>query len=329
MCNACPPEVEVRSIAPICATRRYVPGLDGLRGIAVLLVILFHCKPEGPFGGGFLGVDLFFVLSAFLITSILVEEQERTGAICLSQFYWRRTLRLMPGLLFFLSTYAVVAPMILPGYPHLRDALVAELYVSNFAYVAGQFPIFIKHTWSLAAREQFYLLWPLMLMVLLRWRRPALLLAVAWAALTAMRFMTDDWIVYYYGFAHHGTGLVLGAILFFLVREGKVALRPFHALFAAGIMAMLAVNAQLGGSALAITVAEFASAVTWHRDCEPGFTTSPRHAAVSRAGQAFLRYLFMELPDFPSAPGNRQLRVNLCDYSSPFARAGEPILCDD
>ena len=261
MLNASLPIVEARSIAPAPAVRGYVPGLDGLRAIAVLLVILYHSDPDGPFGGGFIGVDLFFVLSAFLITSILVDQKEKTGSIRLGQFYWRRALRLTPALLFFLATYVVVAPMIWPGYPHLRDALIAGFYVSNFAYVAEQIPVYIVHTWSLAAEEQFYLLWPVMLLLLLRWKRPALLLGVIWTGLTAFRFTTDDWFAYYYDLARHGTGLVLGAILFFLLREGKLALSPIHAIFAAAIVAILSVNAQLGASAMAITVAEFASAI--------------------------------------------------------------------
>jgi peptidoglycan/LPS O-acetylase OafA/YrhL len=261
MCYASVPGAEPQTIAPPVATKRYIPGLDGLRAIAVMLVIAYHCEPQGLVQGGFIGVDLFFVLSAFLITSILVDEKERTGAIRLGRFYWRRMLRLMPALLLFLTTYAVIAPMIISEYPHLRDAAIAGLYISNFAFVAWQIPLFIKHTWSLAAEEQFYLLWPVILIMLLRTKRPMLLLGVVWVGLTAMRLAGDDWVVNYYGLAHHGTGLVLGAILFFLVRAGKFALRPVHALFAAALLAVTSLNAQLGAAALPISVAEFASAV--------------------------------------------------------------------
>ncbi len=261
MCLVSVPTAAAPTASPDPAARRYVPELDGLRAIAAVLVILFHSDREGPFQGGFIGVDIFFVLSAFLITSILVDEHDRTGTLRLGRFYWRRSLRLMPALLFFLAVYLALAPLFFPGYPHLRDALIAGLYVSNFAFVAAQIPPFISHTWSLAAEEQFYLLWPAMLLLLLRARRPLLVLGLAWAGLTLLRFATDNWIAYYYGLATHGTGLVLGAILFFLLREGKLELRPIQAWLAAGMLLILAFTAQMHVSALVITVAEFASAI--------------------------------------------------------------------
>ena len=262
MCLVIEPVSRVEPVPPPTAvTRRYVPELDGLRGIAVLLVMLFHADRDGPFQGGFIGVDVFFVLSAFLITSILVEEQERTGTMRLGRFYWRRALRLMPALLLFLAAYLAVAPFVFPGYPHLRDALIAGLYVSNFAFVAAQIPPFISHTWSLAAEEQFYLLWPLTLLFLLRFSRPVWILASVWAGLTLLRLGTENWIAYYYGLATHGTGLIMGAILYFLVRDGALSPRPVHALIAAAIIALLATTAQMHVSAIVITVAEFAAAI--------------------------------------------------------------------
>lgn len=261
MAVATTPAIQGDDSAPADAGRRYVPELDGLRAIAALLVILFHSDREGPFQGGFIGVDIFFVLSAFLITSILVDEHDRSGTVRLGRFYWRRTLRLMPALLFFLATYLALAPLIWPGHPHWRDALVAGLYVSNFAFAAAQIPPFISHSWSLAAEEQFYLLWPVILLLLLRLRQPLLALGAAWSGLTLLRLTSDNWIAYYYGLATHGTGLVLGAILFFLMRDLKLAFRPAHALIAGGMLAMLSATAQMEASALAITIAEFASAV--------------------------------------------------------------------
>lgn len=261
MCFATLNVTRAPALASSSEPRRYIAELDGLRAVAVLLVILFHADREGPFQGGFIGVDIFFVLSAFLITSILVGEHDKTGTLRLGQFYFRRAIRLMPALLFFLATYVALAPIFFPGYPHFRDALIAGLYVSNFAFVAAQIPPFISHTWSLAAEEQFYLLWPLMLLLLLRAPRPVWILGIAWAALTWLRFNTDDWITYYYGLATHGTGLVVGAGLFFLVRQGRLNVRPFHAVVAAGMLAVLAATAQMHASALVITVAEFSAAV--------------------------------------------------------------------
>ena len=241
--------------------RRYVPELDGLRAIAAVLVILFHTPPDGPFHGGFIGVDIFFVLSAFLITSILVDEQDRTGTLRLGQFYWRRSVRLMPALLLLLAVYLLVAPILKPDYPHWRDALIAGLYVSNYAYIAAQVPAALGHTWSLAAEEQFYLLWPVVVLFLLRTKRPVLILGAGWAGLSLLRLNTDNPLVAYYGLATHGTGLVLGATLFFLLREGKLTLRPFHAFVAIGILAVLSFEAQMALSPLPIAVAEFATAI--------------------------------------------------------------------
>src|ERR1044071_2906095 len=107
---------------------RYYPALDGLRALAAIAVVLFHCRVGGGefvFGSGFLGVDVFFVLSGFLIT-----QQLREGR-ALGEFYWRRALRLLPALLFFLGVYVAVAPLLWPGQPHGRDALFAGLYLSD------------------------------------------------------------------------------------------------------------------------------------------------------------------------------------------------------
>jgi len=160
-----------------------------------------------------------------------------------------------------LAAYLALGPIFWPGYPHARDALIATFYVSNYAFMAAHVPPFISHTWSLSAEEQFYLLWPITLLLLLRANRPVLALAVLWTALTALRFTTQDWVGYYYGLATHGTGLVLGAMLYFLARSGMLVLRPVHALVAGGLLAVLSISAQIHLSAQAITVAEFASAV--------------------------------------------------------------------
>ncbi|HTK58055.1 MAG TPA: acyltransferase [Sphingomicrobium sp.] len=254
------PSVTTASEPPSSA-RRYVPELDGLRAIAVLLVILFHSNPDGPFEGGWIGCDIFFVLSAFLITSILVEEREKTGRIRYGQFYWRRCIRLFPALIVFLAAYVAVAPIFLPGYPHLRDALIAGFYLSNFAIVIAHIPVMITHTWSLAAEEQFYLIWPATLILIARVKRPVLILGAVWLGLTVLRFTTDDWVARYYGPATHGTGLVLGAILYFLVREGRLSIRPIHAAAAFGLLAALSMYAQIGAPELAITVTELIAAL--------------------------------------------------------------------
>ncbi|MFC3383609.1 acyltransferase family protein [Couchioplanes azureus] len=172
----------------------YSPALDGVRALAVGAVLLFH-GGVAVLGGGFLGVDAFFVLSGFLITSLLLAEYRGSGRIDLPAFWARRARRLLPALLLVLGTVVVVgrgtsAPEELPA---LRlDALSAVAYVANwrmmdrgggyFAETAAPSPL--QHTWSLAIEEQFYLLWPLLVVLVLalaRHRRRRALLAVCGA----------------------------------------------------------------------------------------------------------------------------------------------------
>jgi peptidoglycan/LPS O-acetylase OafA/YrhL len=189
--------------------------LDGLRAVAILVVMLFHANPD-VLVGGYAGVDLFFVLSGFLITSILAEEYRNTGTIDLQRFYVRRFLRLGPALLFMLAVYLLVAPHIWPGEPHGRDALFTAFYISDFTLAAGIGPERLAHSWSLAVEEQFYLLWPLLLTPLVRFKRAVPWLLIAWLAMIAWRSTYNDWMDYYYRPDTHGTGLVMGALLHFL-----------------------------------------------------------------------------------------------------------------
>src|SRR4051812_364234 len=158
----------------------YVPGLDGLRGIAVIAVLLFHGGVTWA-TGGFLGVDMFFVLSGFLITSLLLEERWRTGTIGLSHFWSRRGRRLLPALLALLAAmaaYATWVPMDSPLPSLRRDVLATLAYVSNWHFIldGGSYfarnapPSPLRHTWSLAIEEQFYLLWPLIFIAVARGR---------------------------------------------------------------------------------------------------------------------------------------------------------------
>lgn len=148
---------------------RHMPALDGLRGVAVLGVLAFHA---GHLTGGYLGVDLFFVLSGYLITSLLVLEWAATGAVSLPSFWVRRARRLLPALLAVLIAVGIASHWLVE--PVSRGQLREE-GVATLAYVANWFSIFrgsgywqhtllpswLEHTWSLAIEEQFYLLWPL------------------------------------------------------------------------------------------------------------------------------------------------------------------------
>ena len=154
-------------------------GLDGLRGIAVLMVmsthLLFVYEPRhvfSVFAGGFLGVELFFVLSGFLITSLLIVEQGRSGRISLRGFYTRRALRLLPAVVVLLAVhliYAAITGLVLGV--EIRSVLEGLFYASNWFLVTGHpFAAGLQHLWSLSVEEQFYVVWPILTVGMLAWR---------------------------------------------------------------------------------------------------------------------------------------------------------------
>src|SRR2546423_7997932 len=187
-------------------SQRYMPALDGLRAFAVTAVIAYHLNITHA-GGGYLGVDVFFVLSGFLITGLLVEERARTGRIVLRAFWARRARRLLPALLLVLAAlalYAAFAPSGLDRSTLRPDALADHFLGANWHLIFTQSSYFAQfsapsplvHTWSLAIEEQFYVLWPLLLLVLLRVTRGSrrlltcsiLALAACSAALMALLY---------------------------------------------------------------------------------------------------------------------------------------------
>ncbi|MDE3132280.1 MAG: acyltransferase [Acidobacteriota bacterium] len=160
------------------------PVLDGLRGIAIVLVMLTH---TAVLPNGYVGVDLFFALSGFLITTLLYEEWDRSGRISLKRFYGRRARRLLPalGLLIGIALIVDITCYSMTGWPFAEKALASLLFVNNWLAASGHARALgsLNPTWSLAQEEQFYLVWPFVLLVLLRHRvRPhlvAILLLVA------------------------------------------------------------------------------------------------------------------------------------------------------
>jgi peptidoglycan/LPS O-acetylase OafA/YrhL len=237
------------------------PALDGLRALAVVAVMAFHTSPAAH--GGFLGVDVFFVISGYLITALLLREWSRTGGIDLRSFYLRRALRLGPALLLML---VVTIPLIFTVLrssmginPFLAIASVL-LYVANWANVAvdvGTGPL--THTWSLSIEEQFYLIWPIVLVLVLSRRRkpPASALAVLIAVVVVARWICwdtthGDWI--YYATTSHCDGLLLGSLLAIgLDRRPAGAAVPRGSeaaawLGLAGLAAFMA-GSQIGGGA--------------------------------------------------------------------------------
>ena len=233
---------------------RYSPGLDGLRAVAILAVMIFHANPN-VVSGGYIGVDLFFVLSAYLITSILAEEFRSTGSIDLSRFYVRRFLRLGPALLFMLALYLMLAPFAWPEKDHGRDAAITALYLSDFTVASGNGPQYLMHSWSLAIEEQFYLLWPLLLIPLLRSDRATLWLLAAWVAMVCWRFSFTDWRIFYYRPDAHGTGLVAGALLYL---SGWRASR-WVGLLGFALFVAICMSVEIKWSAWSIIAAELAA----------------------------------------------------------------------
>jgi len=149
----------------------HLPGLDGLRAVAVLTVMIFHAWPAA-LTGGMIGVDLFFVLSGFLISLLLVEEFQRNDAISFRRFYLRRCLRLLPAFLVMLLVFLVYCLLNFEGRAlqrYLQSVALAVTYTSNWARAFSLNPVEgLGHTWSLAMEEQFYLFWPILLLGLLR-----------------------------------------------------------------------------------------------------------------------------------------------------------------
>ncbi len=168
---------------PSHARLKHMPGLDGLRGAAVAAVVFFHDAPlwngdrDGRLVGGYLGVDLFFTLSGFLITSLLLAEWTGTGAISLKTFWSRRARRLLPAVLVVLAAMGLFAVWFAPDSQLeviRKDGLYALFYVANWnaifsggGYALGGTPSPLEHMWSLAVEEQFYVVWPLLVFVLL------------------------------------------------------------------------------------------------------------------------------------------------------------------
>ena len=161
-------------------TERFRPDLEGLRAVAILLVLLYHAGLPW-LGGGYVGVDVFFVLSGFLITGLIVRELEASGTIRLPAFYARRARRLLPAAAAALAATVVASVLFLPP---LRvtdiagDAAASALYVANIRFAlsatdylqAQQAPSPLLHYWSLGVEEQFYLFWPALLLLVSRMR---------------------------------------------------------------------------------------------------------------------------------------------------------------
>ncbi|MBC1485028.1 acyltransferase family protein [Listeria seeligeri] len=169
-------------------SRKYVPSIDGLRALAVIAVIAYHLNFSWA-KGGFIGVDIFFVLSGYLITNILLTQWEKTQTLQLKQFWLRRFRRLIPAVYIMIVVVVIFAVLFHPEIlKNLRgDAIASFFYVSNWWFIFHNVSYFdsfgmpspLKNLWSLAIEEQFYMIWPVFLFAFLRWvKNPKLLLKI-------------------------------------------------------------------------------------------------------------------------------------------------------
>lgn len=224
----------------------YLPGLDGIRAVAVTAVLLFHL-PARLLPGGFLGVDVFFVLSGFLITTLLLGELEATGGLRFGQFYLRRARRLLPALFAVLLVSGILVLTVARDAAAVfrQDAIAALTYTTNWWYIfdartyfelLGRPPL-LQHLWSLGIEEQFYLVWPTVCFLVWRkWRRRGVaIFAVAGAVLGTVWMASLGYLQgpldptntarLYFGADTHAMTVLAGAALATVWRPSRLPLR--------------------------------------------------------------------------------------------------------
>lgn len=214
----------------------YVPELDGIRGIAILLVMLFHIGTP-IFKGGFIGVDVFFVLSGFLITSLLLKEYDNHQKIALKNFYVRRALRLAPALIILLSTIALVSIFTLNydlAKENINSILITLFYSANWvrAFNLREMGL-LNHTWSLSIEEQFYIIWPFLLIILLKITKSrkhlfavvALLTIFSWTLRIILQLKGFSADRLYNGLDTRADALLIGCILSIILFSNLINLK--------------------------------------------------------------------------------------------------------
>ncbi len=225
--------------------------IQGLRALAAILVTLFHARLVP---GGFIGVDIFYVISGYLITGLILREIEKTGRLDLKSFYQRRIKRLLPTSVFVLFVTAIFAWFLLPAINRDslgRDLFAAAAYISNYLFAWWQndyqnlnaTPSPFIHYWSLAVEEQFYLLWPIFMMVLARYGKRIVLIGVSATTLLSLLFsiyLTQAAPIWaFYSLPTRAWELGFGALLLFLpATTKKIRVLPWIAFLGIAISSL-------------------------------------------------------------------------------------------
>ncbi len=253
----------------------YMPGIDGLRALAVATVVLYHAGTSW-IPGGFLGVDVFLVISGYLITSLLLAELEGTGRINLGRFWLGRARRLLPAVAVMMVVVLGVMALLHPNeVGALRGAVLASLfYVTNWYQIAvhqsyfAQYarPSVFQHLWSLAVEEQFYLLWPPIMAVALNYfgtRRLVVGVIVGTACSTVLAAVLfspgHDPSRIYYGTDTRAAGLLIGVLLAFAWPATRLA--PVRNRQAAMLLDVSGIAALIALMAIMCTIGQFSAAL--------------------------------------------------------------------
>lgn len=209
-----------------------IPQIQALRAVAAVLVVIYHAKVTS---GGYIGVDIFYVISGFLITGLLLRELDGTGSLALKAFYLRRVKRLLPASFFVLFVTAIVAWIVYPTtlrHGLGKDIAAAGAYVSNYLFALWQMdyqnlnstPPVVIHYWSLAVEEQFYLFWPFIILALYRYgaRRAVFfgVIAITAASFLLSLFLTPREPIWsFYSLPTRAWELGIGALLLFIPKR--------------------------------------------------------------------------------------------------------------
>ena len=228
-----------------------ITQIQGLRALAAILVTVFHARLVP---GGFIGVDIFYVISGYLITGLILREIEKTGTLDLRSFYQRRIKRLLPTSVFVLFVTAILAWILFPPITRNtlgRDLFAAAAYISNYLFAWWQndyqnlnaTPSPFIHYWSLAVEEQFYLVWPLLLLFLARYGKKAILAGIAATTVASLLFsiyltqVAPIWA--FYSLPTRAWELGFGALLLFIPEtKKKIRILPWLGFIAITISAL-------------------------------------------------------------------------------------------